>query len=51
MKGNKIKKVQSQLPRAIFINVFAKIIGSKHYALAIIHERINFENNLGFMKN
>lgn len=41
---NNIKIVQSHLPRAIFINAFAKMLGSKHHAQAIIHARINFED-------
>ena len=44
VEANNIKIVQSHLPRAIFINAFAKMIGSKHHAQAIIHARINFED-------
>lgn len=44
VEKNNIKIVQSHLPRAIFINAFAKMLGSKHHAQAIIHARINFED-------
>ena len=44
IEKNKIKVVQSHLIRASFINAFAKMLGSKHYAQAIIHTRINFDH-------
>lgn len=35
--------VQSHLLRASFINVIAKLLGSKHHAQIVVHSRINFE--------
>ena len=43
VEKHNIQIVQSHLPRAIFINAFAKMLGSKHYAQAIIHAHINFD--------
>ena len=36
--------VQSHLLRASFINVIAKILGSRHHAQIVVHSRINFDH-------
>jgi len=36
--------VQSHLLRASFINVIAKMMGSKHHAQIVVHSRINFDH-------
>ncbi len=36
--------VQSHLLRASFINVLAKLFGSKHHAQIVVHSRINFDH-------
>ncbi len=36
--------VQSHLLRASFINVIAKLLGSKHHAQIVVHSRINFDH-------
>lgn len=44
VESNDIKIVQSHLIRATFINGLAKMLGSKHYAQAIIHSQMNFDH-------
>ena len=44
VESNNIKIVQSHLIRATFINGLAKMLGSKHYAQAIIHSQMNFDH-------
>ncbi len=44
IEKNDIKIVQSHLIRATFINGLAKMLGSKHYAQAIIHSQMNFDH-------
>lgn len=36
--------IQSHLLRASFINIIAKILGSKHHAQIVVHSRINFDH-------
>jgi len=44
IEKNNIKIVQSHLIRATFISAFAKMLGSKHYAQAIVHSQMNFDH-------
>ena len=42
--------VQSHLLRASFINVIAKVFGSKHHAQIVVHSRINFDHKPIFIR-
>lgn len=42
IKQKQIPIIQSHLLRAAFINVLAKMLGSRHHAQIVIHSRINF---------